>query len=362
MADALFTTLLNHGGQSAPSQTATNQTLDANNDGWGHAFRARSADAITHLGFRYGARTGTPPEYSIRLESVDGSGMPDGADVGGGAPTAKTFTPPADATWDGTWRWVQLTNAFTPSRGQLFASTIRYSSGTVDGSNNSSFTTALSGFKSARGFPYANTLTAGTWAITNNGVCFGYRTASGRYGYISTGLYATTTSTSGNRSAMHFTLPSGWGATYQLAFPAMYCRCGATGTSCKIGLWAGDGSVLQEITVDADTIDGPNTWRSQEFFFDEATLATLDFGTKYYLGVESVSSSTVGIRGWQLAEAEDRSAFPNGVNRGLATWNGSAWTEDNTVMPICELGLADITEPSAGGGLIVNPGMGGRLI
>src|SRR5688572_26797065 len=201
MADALRLIVNNSAGVDAAFQTATNVSLDASNDGVGWVFQANSADAITHLGFRYGARTGTPPTYRISLQSPTAAGgLPDGTVLGGGSPASGTFTPPADATWDGTWQWVALTNSYTPSRGQLLVSAIEHSSGTVDGSNFSSFTRQVTGFRMDDGFPYSCILTAGTWAKSTM-PCFGYRTANGRYGYIGQSAYATNTAgTNGHRS------------------------------------------------------------------------------------------------------------------------------------------------------------------
>src|SRR5690349_18160435 len=68
------------------------------------------ADTWTHVGFRYGARTGTPVQHKTGLQTPDASGNPDGTYLGGGSPASGTFTPPADATWDGTWQWVALAN------------------------------------------------------------------------------------------------------------------------------------------------------------------------------------------------------------------------------------------------------------
>jgi hypothetical protein len=350
MADALYSTPFG-GTDRGASTTVLNHTLDANNDGLAFIFQTDSADAITHLGFRYGARTGTPPTYIIGLEGVDAStGNPDGTYLGGGTPASSTFTPPADATWDGLWKWEALDNSYTPTRGQLMALTIRYSSGTVDGSNFSTFTRNSSVAASIVSLPYANTLTGGTWA-KQIGQCFGYRTASGRHGIIAQSVYSTTESTSGNRQAMHFTLPSGHGDTFTVL--GMRGAFRLPSGSMILGLWDAAGSVIQSITLDTDKFNTFSPPQAGRITFDEASLTALNFGTKYYIGFESVSSSAVGIAGIQLAEAADRHAYPYGESRGLSTWNGSAWTDDDTVLPILDIVLGDITEPSGGGAVFM---------
>lgn len=336
------------------TSTVTNHTVDANNEGVAWAFNVDSTDPITHLGFRYGARTGTPPTYQILLEGLDSTGLPDGTDVGGGSPTAVTFTPPADTTINGLWQWKALTNAYTPAAGQFFAAVIRYSSGTIDGSNNSSFTQRVTGVLGASqaAFPYSLSNSAGTWSKSPSvGPVFGYRTANGRYGRIYQAMaFSATANTAGHKSGMFFTVPSGLCSTYKVAALAFAGDVGNTGGSCKIGIWNTSGTELQAVTIDSDhTSQTPSLDDSVGPIYFAGTLATLDAGTKYYCGIEVVSSA-VGMSGITLAEAADRSAFPNGVNRGLVTYNGTTWTETDTTMPLCELILSDVTNAASGGG------------
>lgn len=361
MADALRL----HGGFNQYGMLAigspTNVSLSGSGIGLATIFQSYSADPITHLGYRYGARTGTPPTYIIGLESVDGSGHPDGTVLGGGSPASVTFTPPASAAIDGTWVWQALANSYTPTRGQFLAATIRYSSGTVDASNFSSFSRTLTGsVASLRGLPYASTLSGGTWTKQSAPPLFGYRTASGRYGIVGVSSYNTATAnTSGHKSGMHFTLPSGFGTSFKVAGLSFVGDMGAAAGSCKVCIYDTANNLLQSVTVDGDHLGG-NGAAGDTFstvMFADSTLATLSYGTKYYAVIEVVSGA-VGMTGLSLTEAADRSAFPNGTNRGLVTYNGS-YTETDTVMPLCDLILDDVTVPSGGGG---GPVIGGRLV
>ena len=333
--------------------TAQNHTIDASNDGVGWVMQAYNAEPITHVGFRYGARNGTPPTYSIALETVDAAtGAPTGTDIGGGSPTAVNFTPPADTSIDGLWQWVALTNAYTPAAGDVFAGMIR--SGTTDAVNYSTFTRQMSSISTFGGFPYQVTLTGGTYTKSAN-ANFAYRTASGRYGRIIQASYTTNTAgTSGHQSLMHFTLPSTHGSTFQVRGFSGVINCGLT--NCKAVLLNTSGTVLQEFDIDVDQ-DSTSGTAGFEYLFSTATLATLSYGTKYYIGLQS-GGGGVGVRGVQLASADDRVAYPHGANRGLVTYNGS-YTEDNTVMPLLDLILEDITVPSGGGG---GPLIVGRLV
>jgi hypothetical protein len=345
-------------GSGHPLLTVGNATLDASNDGTGAVFRASDENAITHLGFRYHQRVGTPPTYIIGLEGVSTTtGLPDGTYVGGGSPASGTFTPPADTTWDATWQWVALSNAYTPSRNEVLALTIRHSSGSVDGSNHGIFTRADSNFNLNQ--PYALALTAGTWALSANAPVFGVRTASSRYGSIIKGVYSTrSASTAGHRQAMAFTLPSGHGDTFKVRGMRFYGSLAAAGGKTPLfELWDGSG-VLSSGTnsVDADINSSVSTSvRSHELYL-AGTLPTLSYGTKYYIGLEVVDAVNAGVQlgGIQLASADDLAAFPGGSNVHLATFDGSSWTDDTTVRPAAELILEDITEPAGGSGAI-NP-------
>lgn len=331
--------------------------LDLETDGVGWTFQAREADAITHIGFRYGVRTGTPPTYVVTLEGVSATtGFPDAADVGGGSPTATTFTPPADTTWNSTFQWIALTNAYTPTRGQLLAATIRWSVGTVSGSHNGTFTSHITnlGTNAFYAFPTSQRLTAGTWAKQGATQVFGVRTASTRYGLPIEGLYNTrSASTVGHRQALKFTLPAGSGDTFKIKGMRLAGSvAGATGKNPVMGLWSAS-SMLQDYAFDTEWgLSAATSYITWEFLFDESTLATLSFGTAYYLGLEVADATNGGviINGLQLDAADDLDAFAGGTECHLATWNGSAWTDDQTVRPFVEWIFDDITEPAGGSG------------
>lgn len=334
-----------------------NHTVDANTEGVSWVMQAREADAITHVGFRYGARTGTPPTYIIGIESPSvTTGHPDGVVLGGGTPASATFTPPASTAWDGLWQWIALDNAYTPVRGQRLAITIRHSSGTIDASNYSTFTTHLNSVagESRTSHPYALRNTAGTWALQTSSPIYGIRTASTRHGSIIESSYITASaSTVGHRRALEFIVPSGSCTSFTVrGFRFCGNIANAVGKNPVMGLWSAAG-VLQNITLDTDAAAIPaNLYDQQEYLFDETTLSTLTPGTVYYIGFEvaDATNGQVNLVGIGVNSADDLLAHAGGTAWRLATYDGSSWTSVATVRPFAELILGDVTGGGGSGG------------
>lgn len=335
--------------------------LDASGDRIAFIFQAETADAITSVGFRYGIRTGTPPTYRVSLQGVNGSGEPDGTVKGGGSPASQTFTPPADASWDNSWRTVTLANSYTPSRGELLALVIDYSSGTINGSNFSTFTYGVQEFADAlrMGMPYNLTDNSGSWTKQNAyAPIFAVYTASDVVGFPIESQQDHSTDGTNTRVALKFTLPAGWGSTFEVL--GLRFTGTAPGGTWTMGLWNAAGTALQSVSIDGDVSAAPGSGlRSHQFLFDEATLATLDFGTTYYLGIERNPTDGT-ISGVGVDTATEQLAFPGGNAFLLSRWNGSAWSDTTTTRPCIEPILNDWTEPSGGSGGV--PLVGGGLV
>lgn len=322
--------------------------LSASDSGVGFAVQCKDTNAITHLGFRYGTATGTPPTYVVGLEGVSSTtGQPSGAYLqSGGIDCKATFTPPSGASWDGTWQWVTLAQSYTPSQGEMVAITIRYSSGTVNVSNFSSIANEASNLISSgiSSDPYSLRLTTGSWSKRNTLPLWGIRTASTRYGNVYQGNYTTqTASTVGQRSAMKFTLPSGSFTSVTVKGIRFYgVLAGAAGKNPILGIWDGSGSIVTR-TLDTDLPNSPASRFVREYMF--GSVATLTPGTTYYAGLEvaDATSAALGIAGITLSEANDQLAFPWGTAACISVYASGAWTDDTTVRPFCELIVDDVT-------------------
>lgn len=344
-------------GLSAGTPTFQNHTCDATNDGVGWIFQSQSTEAITHLGFRYGARTGTPPTYIIGLEGIAAStGSPDGTNKTNGGNCSGTFTPPASTAWDGLWQWVALSNSYTPTLGELLAITIRHSTGTVDASNYSSFTSHVSNVTPGRqAYPYSARLTAATWAKNNIAAIFGVRTGSLRYGVIFESSYTTTTAaTTGHRVAAKIVVPAGFGSTFKLAGVRFVGQLVTGSREVTLNIWNSGGTVLNSVTLDTDMIASNFNSHAFEFIFSD--LIELNFGDTYYIGLEVGSpTSAVAIYGTAYSSSSDFADTDGGSAIILSNFNGTSWTDSPTIRPLMELIVDDWTEPSSSGGAMIGP-------
>jgi hypothetical protein len=337
--------------------------VDLATEGVGWAFDAKSADAITHIGFRYGTRTGTPPTYIIGLEGVlPATGMPDGTYKTNSGNCTASFRPPATTAWDQTWQWVALDRSYTPTTiGERLMATIRYDGGaanTIDASNFSSFATGWTNLTPTRQmFPYAVRNTSGAWAAQTISTTFGIRTANDRYGCIVPNLFATrSASTVGHRQAAKINLPASMGDTYRLVgFRACASIAQATGRTPLARLWSGN-TVLASQTMDSDQVGltATSAYGVVECIFD--TAVTLNCGTDYYVGLQvgDATSGGVLIYGTQFADAADNTEDGGGA-MSFATSDGTTWTDNGTVRPWMELILDQFTEPTGGGGSVLLP-------
>ena len=358
MADAKFLTMFGipYWAIDSSSTTFRTFTLDENGDKCFWVFQAPEAATITGAGFKYDSRTGTPPTYRISLQGVSATdGSPDGTVLGGGSPASVTFTPPADATWNSTWREQTFTNSYTCTRGQLIALVIEYSSGTINGSNCSVI---------AHGAPSSNIETSvlpysGTYNVTGTALskfeapAFLVRSASKVYGrpILNTNKDLYSSDSTPDEYACRFVIDSGWCSTYKVAGIRAGIRTGAGSKTMKVQLYDGT-TVLQTITIDSDQLGSTvEHGRVIEVLFTDSTLSTLTAGNTYRIGFQPQETSTnFALYSYEANAASDLAAWPGGSNCYLSTrTDAGAWTDATTKRPLFELIMSDITTSATGG-------------
>jgi hypothetical protein len=354
--------------------SAQNFSVDGSADRVGMIFQAETADQITAVGFRHASLTGTPPTYKVSIQGVAAANrFPDGTIKGGGTPASATFTPTAGGGYgSGTWHWISLDNAYTPSRGELLAIVIEYNSGTINGSNFSAFSYGA-GATSGRHMPYAVTDSGAGWASSAGSQILigGIKGAAviPVAGMLPLETLGAVSSLAGTTEAgFAFTVPSGWADTFQVLGARMKMRGLSTGQSWVMTLYSSptsSPSVLQQITFDSDNANAwANTVGRFDAVFDEASLSSLTAGTEYGIGFVGINTTVdLGIYTLEVDAGGDFVGWPFGQNvtyieRTLSTGFTGPGTEPNestnfskttTKRVLGELILADITEPSGGG-------------
>lgn len=339
----------------AASNSAVEFIFDVDNDGSGNL-------TITHVGFRYGARTGTPPTFKISLQGVDGSGLPDGTIKGGASPASATFTPPASTAWDGTWRWIALDNAYVAAPGELLALVIKYDSGTIDASNKSSFTVTGTNLTGPCNFPFTIQNNAGARTPQQEQPVYGFKTASRAYGFpvSATGTIA---ATSALEVGFALTVDTTFGSTEKIGGIQGLARFPNAGKTIRITLYDTDGTtVLQQVDMDSDIYGNSTGTNMYKRMFDEATLATLTIGNTYYITiycVDATGNATVAYA--EVDSAADWEAHDGGqmypyVSR--TTPGSGAFTTLATRRLLINAIVADLVPPTSGIGSLV----GGSLV
>jgi hypothetical protein len=316
----------------------TNLALDASTDKVGWVFVMGEAATINTLLFRYGTRTGTPPTYQISLQGVTTAGVPDGTPI-----QSATFTPPASTAWNSTIQAIAISNA-SLSAETPYAIVIEYSSGTINGSNNGSFTQCTTvGVND--GLPYSVADTLGSWNKDTSGMpVFGLRSASTTYGrpFLSFTNAAAATS-DGNRIALKLTLPAGAGDTFKVSKIRVWLN--VAGTASMIGgIWNAAGTAIDTVTIDSDVQRVPAS-AAQAIEFPINNPTALSFGTPYYFGVERAGAD-ITLRTITVPANGDLAPFPYGTVGYQSIWSGGAWADTDTAAVPIELAITDITEPT----------------
>lgn len=315
---------------------------------------------ITRVGFRQATVTGTAPTYKASIQGVDGSGLPDGTILGGGSPASTTFTPVSGG--NNTWQWKTLDNSIAVSRGDWIAIVISHDSGTIDGSNNCSFTPTGAHLPTP-GIPYCITNDAGSRSRQASAAIFGYGTSTTPYGNPLQSVIATAfnSSSNPNEKGNAFVIPVDFCASYKVGSAPIHGTM-AAGTSYDVILYDSDGStVLQSITIDTDKDASATSARRREIHFDESSLATLTAGTKYFLMLKPATTTGIVLAGMTVAAAADMDAYVGGsaMCHSAVQTSGGGITEDTTIRYGINPVIFDITPPVGGGGISAARQFGG---
>lgn len=333
-----------------------------------------TSETLTHVGFRYGAFTGTPASnsYKASIQGVDASGNPDGTVLGGGSPASLTYTP-AGADANG-WIWKTLANGISVNRGTRIAGVIERVAAT-DGSNCLAVSSAHGRIINRSGISYGLTYSGGSWTKTTgtgNHHCMAVKSASGVYGFPADELYSVLSLGSTTERGLFFTMPTNFCSTYKVKAIRILgtTPSGGSGTH-QATLYSspvtGSIAILNDSgTIDNDSLSVGGSQDREMLFVFTGTLATLNAGTEYGIGLATTTGSDMGIVCIDVESVGDLDAYPYGQQLGYMTRtltdyppsgnDSNNFTKTTTRRPVAELILDDITAPSGGGSTTIRGG------
>jgi hypothetical protein len=343
----------------ALSASYTNFTMSSTGHRFATVFFVGSTITPTAVLLRLGTKTGTTPTYQVAIQGLNASGQPDGTNLC----TPATFSPSSLSWADNSTRWITVSGASSLSPGTPYCLVVTYSSGTVDASNNASFTAVNTAIRPDNFTTpyYLSDANVGTWTAAGNiAPVFGaVRDGSTTHGLmLASSIVNGSLGAAGNRQANKFTLPSGVGQSIDVVGLTVQSITMPAGGSVILGIWDGAGTAIGSVTLDSD--HAGNTVANRAVSATFPSVATLSVGTTYYAGVERVGSTEPAPRYFDHADARDLEAYPFGAGACVATWNGSAWTDVPTGLMSVTLKLSDWKIPP--GGSLMLPAIGGGVI
>jgi hypothetical protein len=328
--------IVSGGATYAPSANDYTQTLlsiNSTSSSFAAFFMAQEDVTITHLGASYSLRTGTPPTQRISLRHAEDDGL-----VGAGILASKTFTPPADTSWDGTFQWIELLNPYSADRGEKLVMVLEYISGAVSNSNRSRYFVNIGASRLQSGhYPYGVT-NNGSQVRSGNAPIFGYKSSSRSYGLPLKSISELTVNSPGE-AGLRFLLDRGFGSTFRLLGASWLGRLSSTsGQTVSLVLYDASGDELHRIVKDADQAYSTTSHdHDHSMFFDDATLEELEFGQEYFLVLAPGGASTnTLIRCFDLEDSSDMTALRGGSGMYLVTRasTGVDFTRDRSRRPI----------------------------
>ncbi len=240
------------------------------------------------------------------------------------------------------------------------SSQLSYSSGTVSGSDNGSFTTSWTVPSNAgQAFPTAQTYNGSVWSKSIQYPIYFYTTTANETSGTPVIAEATTTVSSGAEGGMHFLVPSGVASTYTIRGVRMVVTSPAVGKSIKVVLYSGtDGAAVGHDRLRQLCPDHRSPVRDFLFRLTHRS-PPLSAGTEYRIGISPQDASNgVGLRAMTIHDAQALTAFPGGSGwyyssrsscGGPCDGTATGWSDTTTARPWMSLIIGDMAGGSGGG-------------
>lgn len=321
-------------------------TLDAAGEYQAFVFQAKEDMVISHVGWRTGTVAGAPTA-DTRIETVATDGTPSGT-------LWNTNTNiVSGALVSNTWTLHALTASATISKGQIFCVKVVYASGT---SLIIQWNSVQNRFRA--NFPYRVTNTTGSAvkAIMDGTAVLALGSSSSAFYAVENALPITSSTT----SAFNNTNSAARGVRFQVPF-----RCRCVGIAWYANQAVGDFKPL--LTDDAgasligtnSTIDGDQNavaTNAMAVYFD--TPVTLSPGVWYRAAIEPQGATNTSLSHFSIpSNSYVGGLWAKGFWQRGARVSGT-WTDTDTDFPVMDIIIDQLED---GGGMIVHPGMNGRL-
>ena len=355
-------------------QTVQTLAMDTQNESIFAAFCPYEDCTITTVGFICASVTRATvvadDSYTVSIQTIGSTGVPDGTILGGGSPASATFpnaTYPEAGFGTNTAHAIALDNSIALQRGTWYALVVR-KTGATDLLNLFTLRYGFSQNGFARCVPYCGTSDATPTYTETQFAPIGWfvRSASKTYGWP---IIASSTRNCGQTSEVgfSFTMPSGFGMSNSFGLVGIDFPSGSgsgldAGATYTINLYSdtgGSNPVIEQTTGQVDSDIGTVTsGRSNEIFWPEDTLEALVPGTKYGVGIDTSGASGWSMRTYTIPAAGDRTAFNCGgltvMTRTLASAyppdaSDGAFAEVTTEIVDASLIFRDFTAASGGG-------------
>lgn len=327
---------------------ATNTTLTATGHYASVVFVARENMVISHVGFRTGTVSGTTPQITASIETIDGTtGIPSGSNAGGSTPSAGTTVS------SNTYTLLALGGSATLAKGAMFAVKTALTSGTTP-------SVVIQGVSqltlpSQTSLPYnVNNTGTPTKSIINGMSLFALGSSAttfyqmpGALPFNAVGTNAFNNTNSAKRG-LKFSLP------FNCRIIGIRFVNGQTGDF-NAGIYDASGAGVGS-TVTAYDGDNQASSASTTSLVYFSTALSYTAGTTYYAAIEPTSATNSNVSTFTLPSTDYLSATPAGNNGIYSVFATSAWTDDNTKIPLLDI-LIDQIDNGAGSG-----GAGGRII
>lgn len=336
----------------ATSGTETTTFADGADEGFAVIFQAQESVTIDVMSFRLTAASACV--LSCSIEGLDTSGNPDGTPVGSAVTTASlTGAQTVEVTGLGA----------SVTAGTMYAARVKYSSGT------SATILMYAGTSNALGMPHTSQYIAAAWTQSSaggGGAAMGIGTSTTAYlawpsirGPYTLSDVSFNTASNPDEYGLRFQVPVTMRCVGLAAIMAM-SAAGAFGITLTDSSGNDVGSTYKSYDTDIHSVNTDETWTFLRF----ASAFTLVAGTTYVIGIrsEGAAINVVLRRATMNTNGQLGAYYSKEWHQASRETGTTAWTLTDTICPYI-WPLIDQLDDGAGGGggMLVHPGMAGRI-